>query len=85
VAVTQEQIDQFHRFASERVGRRGGVASLEELIDLWRIENPSPDQAREDLLAVKAAVRDMENGERGQPWDEFARQFRARHGLAEST
>jgi len=85
MAVTQEQIDQFHRFASERVSRRGGVASLEELIDLWRIENPSPDQAREDLLAVKAAVRDMENGERGQPRDEFARQFRARHGLAEPT
>lgn len=81
--MTQEQIDKFHRFASEHVSRRGGAASLEERIDLWRIENPSADQAREDLLAVKAALRDMENGERGRPWDEFASEFRAHHGLAE--
>ena len=83
MAVTQDQIDKFHRFASEHVSRRGGASSLEELIDLWQVENPSPEQAREDVLAVKAALRDMESGERGRPWDEFAREFRAHHGLAE--
>ena len=67
MAVTQEQIDKFHRFASEHVSRCGGALSLEDLIDMWRIENPSPEQTREDILAVKAAVRNMENGERGRP------------------
>jgi hypothetical protein len=56
---------------------------LEELIDLWQVENPSPEQTRDDILAVKASLRDMESGERGRPWDEFAREFRAHHGPAE--
>ena len=77
---TEELIEDFRSFALERL-RRGADLSVDELYDCWRQENSDENQAREDLLAVKASLQDMDRGERGQPFDEFARDFRARHSL----
>ena len=35
----------------------------------------------DDVLAVKAAVRDLENGDRGIPFDEHLRELSAQFGL----
>lgn len=37
--------------------------------------------APEDLEAIQKALDDIENGDAGIPFEEFAREFRARHGL----
>lgn len=80
---TQEQIDSFHQFATERLSNGGADLTMEELFELWRLENPSPERRTADLLAVKAALRDMENGDTGVPFEEFKREFRARHNIPE--
>lgn len=81
---TQEQIDSFHQFASEHV--RNGTAddSLAELFDLWRMQNPTTDELAESVAAVKAALNDMENGDEGRPFDEFADDIR-RHNKVPSS
>ncbi|MCA9236264.1 MAG: hypothetical protein KDA44_12395 [Planctomycetales bacterium] len=66
----------FTAFAQARLGA-GEQVSLDELYDQWRLAQPSDD----DVQAVQAALRDMAAGETGRPFDEFAAEFRARHGL----
>ena len=80
---TEELIENFRTFALERLGR-GADLSVDELYDSWRQENPDEEQASEDLLAVKASLRDMDRGERGRPFDEFARDFRARRHVPDA-
>lgn len=75
--VTEQQIDAFSQFAKSRIGSGASAESLIELVDQWLIENPPQD----DLLAIQASLRDMEAGETGKAFDEFAAEFQARNGL----
>lgn len=79
MAVTQEDLNQFHDFAAERLAAGDGAESLQELLDLWQVENPDPNRMREDGLAVQAALRDLDRGERGVPHDELLRELKARY------
>jgi hypothetical protein len=81
--VTQQHIDSFHRFATERLSDGGADLSIDELFELWRIENPTPEQLHADVLAVKAALRDMEAGDTGQPFEDFKREFRAKNNIGD--
>lgn len=81
--VTQQQIDSFHRYATERLSNRGAELSIDELFDLWRIENPTPEELHADVLAVKASLRDIEAGGTGQPFEDFKREFRAQNDIGE--
>ncbi|MCS7466298.1 hypothetical protein NZK35_06365 [Stieleria sp. ICT_E10.1] len=74
---TLQEIEQFSRFAVSRIESDGAHLSISELFDEWNIQNPP----KEDGFAIKAAIRDMENGDTGQPFDEFAREFRDRNNL----
>ena len=66
---------------TSRVAGWGGEAlSLDELFDQWRIRHPQADDAR----AIRASIRDMEEGETGRPFDQFAEEFRRRNDLRES-
>jgi hypothetical protein len=53
----------------------------EEAIDLWRASHPQ-DDFEETVLALKEAIAELEAGEKGQPADEFLREFRAQRGLS---
>ena len=77
---TQEQVDSFHRFASERL-RGGSELSVDELYDLWRIEDPSPAELDENVRAVQAAIDDFQNGDRGVLLEEAVREMRAKYNL----
>lgn len=77
MTATVKEIDDFAHFAKGQVVKGGANATIDELFDQWRIRNPPP----EDLLAIKAALRDLENGETGQPYEEFAAEFRARNDI----
>jgi len=81
--LTLDELNRFHRFAEEKLSNGGGDLTLEGLVDLWSFENPSPEQRNEDLLAVKAALRDLDNGDRGIPVEDHIRELREKYGLAE--
>lgn len=77
---TTEHIESFTRFAKEKVDQEGNELSIEDLFDEWRILHPPMD----DLLAIKASLRDMENGETGRSFDDFAKEFRQRNRIQET-
>jgi hypothetical protein len=78
--VTEQQIDDFTMFAKARIVSGVSANSLTELLDEWLMNNPPDD----DRLAIQASLRDMEAGETGKAFDEFAAEFRARNGLPNS-
>ena len=81
---TEELIESFRSFALERLGRKDGDLSIDELYDCWRRENTDDEHGREHLLAVKASLRDLERGERGRPFEEFVRDFRTRRQIPDA-
>jgi hypothetical protein len=63
---TREQIDSFYRFATEQLASVGSEKSIDELYDQWRYENPAPDELKESVAAVQAAIDDMNAGDTGR-------------------
>jgi hypothetical protein len=64
--VSQREIDQFHQFASDELKRGNADDSIDDLFDRWRLANAAECQSRADLHAVRAALRDMQNGDTGR-------------------
>ena len=54
----------FRRFVGAELANGERDLSPEELVDEWRQLHPTPEQAATDLAVIRAAVRDMENGQR---------------------
>ncbi len=77
--VTLEQLEDFHRFAQAKVGN-GGVESMEELVDLWRIEHPSPEEQAEIHAIIRQGIADIKAG-RGRPADEVMSELRRKYNL----
>ena len=77
MATSEHEIDNFSEFAKSQLKDRTFDVSLDELFDEWRTRNPPS----EDALAIQASIRDMENGETGRPFAEFADEFRKRNNL----
>jgi hypothetical protein len=75
MAITADDLRAFHRFAQERV-INDGADSLQELVDLWEIEHPKPDAHAQNVAAVRAALRDMENGDKGRPAEQLIEELR---------
>lgn len=80
----QEQIDSFHRFASERI-RAGSQLTMDELYDLWRLEHATPTELDENVRAVQAALDDWKNGDRGVPLEDAIREIREKYNLPASS
>lgn len=74
MATSEKEINSFSEFAKSRLG---SDSSLAELFDEWSIQNPPA----EDVHAIQAALRDMENGDTGQHFQEFADDFRRRNDI----
>lgn len=77
---TSELIENFAQFAREQVNLRGEGLPLDDLFDEWRILFPPS----EDWLAIQASLRDMENGETGRPFEDFAAEFRQQNNLRDA-
>lgn len=71
----------FQQFIAKHV-EMGNALSPEEALDLWRAENPRSDAFADDVLALRAALADVDAGNFGVPLEEFEREFRRQHGLA---
>ena len=67
---TLDQINDFSAFAKSRLGS-GEQVDIDRLYDEWR----SQAFADVDALAIQASMRDLENGERGEPLGEFLSKF----------
>jgi hypothetical protein len=78
---TQEQIDNFHRFATEQLENGGRDKSVDELYDQWRFESRSPEEFEENVAAIQGAIDDMNNGDTGRDFDEVIGEVRNRYNL----
>jgi hypothetical protein len=71
----------FHRFVGEKVNHGGVSLSPEDVLDEWRNLHPAPQVVDDDTAAIQEAIDDMESGDRGISFEDFDREFRARHKL----
>ena len=77
----RSELETFHRFIGERLAA-GLEPTPEECLRDWRVEHPVAAEFDESVAAVRRALGQAERGE-GKRLDEFDREFRARHGIAE--
>jgi len=76
-----EQLHEFHRFLGEKLSNGGTKLSPEEALDEWRRNNPDTDACEEDVAAIREALNDNANGDKGMLFEDFDREFRERHKL----
>ena len=82
MTTTEQELNSFTRFAKQRLSTCGEAdLSLDELFDLWRAENPSDERYAENVAAVRAAINDFKNGDRGTPAGEHSDQIRREFGI----
>ncbi len=61
MTVTKNELAQFQVFAEEKLSH-GSAESIEQLVDLWRLANPTVDQAAEDLASIQRGIEDANAG-----------------------
>ena len=83
MGTTQQELESFTQFVLRRIGVSSGDLSLDELFDLWRIENPSEATYSENVAAIAASIDDFMKGERGALAGQHSAQLRSEFGLAE--
>lgn len=82
MTTTAQDLESFNEFARKHLGCRGPEPSLDELFDLWRLENPSRADYAEDLAALSGAIDDFRNGDRGRSAGEVSRELRDELGIS---
>ena len=81
MATISEELQSFNQFAEVRLRNAGCRETLDELYAEWRACHPTPKELEENVRAVRAALRDMDEGETGRPIEEFSAEFRRRNGI----
>lgn len=81
MTTTEHELQSFTVFAKQRLANGEDKPSLDELFDLWRVENPSAELHAENVAAVNAAIQDFRNGDRGTPAGEHSDQLRREFGF----
>lgn len=84
MATTTAGLESFTHFAKSHLGVGESEPSLDELFDLWRIQNPSDSDYAENVAAVAGAIEDFKQGDRGCPAGELSRQLRQELGFPEA-
>ena len=77
--VTLTELESFHQFAQQKL-RNGGAESVEELLDLWRIHNPTPEEQAEIHAVIRQGLEDINAG-RGRPANVVMSELRRKHNL----
>lgn len=80
MSTTAQELESFTQFARVRLAAGNIEQSLEELFDLWRLENPSDTGYAENVSAIAEAIEDFKNGDRGRPAGELSRELRKELG-----
>ena len=79
----EQELDDFTRFAREQLEKGGVDCSIDELFDLWRAKNPSDELYAENVAAIRASLRDYNEGERGTIAGEHSDELRREFNLAD--
>ncbi len=78
--ITSDDLNAFHRFAIARVAK-DGAESLQELVTLWEIDHPDAHAHAQNVAAVQAAIRDMEEGDQGRSAVDILQELRSEMAL----
>ncbi len=84
MATAEQELEQFRQFVISRLGADSTDATLDELFDLWRHENPSEELHAENVAAIAASIEDFKRGERGTLAGEHSAELRREFGVPES-
>ncbi|HQX50764.1 MAG TPA: hypothetical protein PLR25_12700 [Planctomycetaceae bacterium] len=77
-----QELQRFQEYAAARIQNNGAKLDLEDLLDEWKHQDQAREKLHEDILAVKASLRDMESGETGTPAEDVIREFKTKYDLA---
>lgn len=80
---TIAQVDSFHRFAVTRLRDGHSDLSMDELLELWRLEHLSPEELAESVAAVKAAFAEIDNEDAWVDVDDHLAELRSKYGFSE--
>ena len=81
MSVTLDELNRFHGFAVEKIDAGENDWTLHDLLEQWEIQNPDPARLQADVLAVKAALKDLKSGDRGMPFDDHLGALAVQFGL----
>lgn len=79
-SITNE-LAEFHRFVAEKLAKGEADLSPEAVVDQWRELHQDTEGSSKEVAAIKEALAEMAAGDCGKPFDEFDREFRAKHHL----
>ncbi len=83
VATTAQKLESFTQFVKQRMDGEKAQPSLDELFDLWRMENPCDASYAENVAAIAGAIDDFKSGDRGRRTGELSRRLREEFGMFE--
>lgn len=79
MSVTPADLDSFNAFALAKI-QGGGAESMNELFDLFLLENPTPEESADVHSAIVGGLADIEAG-KGRPAEQVLAELRQKHGL----
>jgi predicted transcriptional regulator len=70
----------FKSFIDEKLANGGADLTLDEALARWEFENSSEEEREETRAAIRQGLADIDAG-RVRPFEDFDREFRAKHGI----
>ena len=78
MSVTQDELNSFHRFATERLSKSEAELSIDDLVIEWDSRR-NRDQIN---AAIREGLADIDSG-RTRPADEVTEELRKKHNIPE--
>ena len=69
--VQQSELVEFHQFLSKHLNDPMPQRTLEDLLGEWRLKRGDIASHEENVIAIRAALRDIEAGEVGMDAEDF--------------
>lgn len=83
MATTENDLERFSQFVAIWLAAGETEATLDELFDLWRQQNPSDALYRENVAAIAASIEDFTRGIRGSIAGAHSAELRREFGVAD--
>lgn len=71
------ELEQFRDFINEHLNKPDGSRLLpEEILELWRLDHPIPEELAASVADLEKAIEEMESGVEGTPAKDLADELR---------
>ncbi len=81
MAASVDDLRAFHDFVARKLAEGGSQPPTpEECLDLWFVENQTPEERADDLAAIQEGLDDMDAG-RTRPVDDVLQELRQKYNL----